>query len=349
MRRRFSLVIAFIGLLGLVGLSPAQAGHDQDGVGGKKNAGPHEHSPAPVVPQLGGECAVAGRVIIGNSNNTGGVDVTPGGKNHNHFKFEDTEIVCRNLVADGVNVGDDMSHYETTFDVDAVGGTDGQGDCDAVPGKDPQCTTTSHGEQLSHGWSHSSCYSSAVPKAPGGCISSDDKSPKTTWGPLYDGTNENPPGSGQCTNCGEIEVRGDNDKDSVAVDHDGDPATPPLSDNWVKFCRGVYNDDVNGNGVNDITEAGSTCSNMFDQDGNDLPDGTNVSRGGANVLAWGALTDITGKAATEVVCFLADLEFVADPPNVGSTKLKEATLGGTAQIWLADAGKSDCAGKKKGK
>lgn len=319
MRRRLPLMIAFIGAFGLLGLNPpAQAGHD----GGAKNPPPHEAAPAPPVPQEEGVCAVAGGVIIGNTHNTGGVSPMPDVKNHNHFSFVDTAIQCVDLPG-----GQDMTHYQTSFDVLAAGGTDGQGDCDPMmPGKDPQPCATNHGEQVTQGWSHSSCYDDDdTAKAPAGCDFSDDKTPKTTFEDLYDGTNVNGP-DGQCTNCGEIEVFGANGKESDSTD------------NWVKFCRGIYDEDMNKDGLPDLP---TSCSNV--QNG-----GTNSSTGGGNVLAWGALNDITDKPADEVVCFLADLEFIPKPVEGPEDKINEATLAGEAVIWKT-TDKTDCAGKKKGK
>jgi len=312
-RRRLSLLIAFAGVFGLMVNTPAQAGHD----GGAKNSGPHEHAPAPPVPPtVTDPCVVQGRVEIANSNKTGGVQtMPPTEKNHNHFTFNSVGIIC---------VSQDP-HFNTTFDVLATGGTDGQGECDGLPGKEPQPCVGDHGEQLAQGFSHSSCYhNDSRSKAPAGCVFKSFKLPQFTWTDLYAGTKVNPAGATQCTNCGEIQVFGANGKNSTS------------SDNYVKFCRGLYTEDWDKDGIQD-----PGCSNVKNG-------GTDSSTGGSNVLAWGQLNSITGKAADLVVCFLANLEFIPKPLESGQTKINGATLDGTARIWQT-TNKADCEGKKKGK
>lgn len=332
MRRRLSLVIAFIGVLGFIGFTPtADAAHDI-----KTKDGEHENSPSPpdpVVTPESGVCPVTGEVSIDNSNGDGGVpapqDPLGGTKNHNHFVFENVQIQCVGGPVPGA------------ADVRAAGGTDGPGECDGMPGKDPKCKNL-HGEDLSAGWSHSSCYNNAISKGNGDCDSMKTGGGKNV-DDIYDGTNNNPPQTTQCNNCGEIWVNataaGQTSCQNITAQNILDNSSDSLDcENFVKFCRGVYNDDVNANGVSDIEEAGGTCSNQFQG-------GSNVSAGGGNVLAWGALQDWSGKPANFVVCFFAELELVPRSENEPLEKVDKAALAGTAFTWQV-TDKDACDGKK---
>lgn len=312
MRRKLSLVLAFIGVIGLVGFAPvAQADHDQGDKPKEKAGGEHESMPFPRDPNMeGGICEVDGSVQIGDSKKTGGVDAE--GANHNHYLFgEETVIACQQIPGGSKNVTrytDEEQGLFTQYEVAASGGTDG---LNPINGE--------HGESDANGWSHKSCYAGTV--AAGDCDAFGyDSAGKTDNGleDLYDGTNVNT-GNG-CANCGEIEVRSaQGTKISVAEDSDGDGV--PDSENWVKFCRGLG-----------MTQDGQVCPAVGPQ----------------NVIAWGALTNIGSddgtKVKDEVLCFWADLEFAPNPEQIGS-KITEARLDGIAFIWT-EIEKDLCAGKK---
>lgn len=175
MRRKLSLLIAFVGVLGLLGLAPtANANHDLPTT-------EHDGQPTPPVPDPGqglGECTVQGEVDVANNQpDGGGVDTTP---RHNHFFFQETAITCTNV--------DNMEDYEGDFAVNAAGATDG-------PEQAGQ-----HGETDALGWSHKSDYVGT------GQVASHKSSGSMT--DLYDGQNTNGI-NGECNNCGEIEVFGD--------------------------------------------------------------------------------------------------------------------------------------------
>ncbi len=309
MRRRLSLVIAFIGVLGLVGFAPtADAAHDI-----KDKDGEHESSPRPPAPpKIDGTCEVLGQVNIDNGNNNGGVGSAElGDVNHNHFQFEDVAIACEATSEAGLPFGP-----VAVYSVQAAGGTDGNADSAAG--------ATLHGEDLTVGWSHQSCYDDEQPQGKDNCDFSNSK-----VNDLYDGTNENPPGSGKCSNCGEITVQ----------EVGGDRSSTD-TDNWVKFCRGNYEDAQSGSDA-----LGGTCSNLDKNDGGAYPV---KSLDGGDVIAWGVLKDWANTGTTDDLCFLTKLIF--DPDEVkpeAPTKFIHAFLEGTAVVWTTpDGDKSSCTGDK---
>ncbi len=310
MRRRLSLVIAFIGVLGLVGFAPtADAAHDI-----KTKDGEHESSPRPPAPptDLDGVCEVAGQVFIDNANGNGGVGSAElGDVNHNHYEFEEVSISCEPTSPDGLAFG------PAAYAVAAAGGTDGNAD------SAPDMGTTTHGEDVTVGWSHQSCYDDEQPQGKDNCDFSNSKVDD-----LYDGTNENPPGSGKCSNCGEIEVR------EVAG------ARQSLStENWVKFCRGDYLDSQAGGDA-----AGGTCSNLDNNAGGGFPV---KALDGGDVIAWGVLKDWVGTGTTQDLCFLTELTFETLIDNMNGLKFRHALLEGAAVVWTTpDGDKSSCTGQK---
>lgn len=355
MRRRLSLVIMFVGVLGLIGLSPASATHTIPDKGGDDPI--HEDQPRPVVEEPdGGACAVFGTVAINNDEGNGGVSDGLLQRDHNHFRFETASITCEDVPG-----GDDTSAFAGAYEVDAAGGTDGpggekvpdgelQGTCDPMSPKkgDGNC----HGELASAGWSHGDCYAGncAIPKPPTAKADVDD---------LYDGTNTNPPvdptaecsGGGATCNLNEILVeRNDGTAQSCQNVSPINPDNEQCA-NWLKFCRGTHSD-------HNITDAMTgapvpDCGNTHDNDGN-LTGGTHASTGGGNILAWGALTDWDHptEPADTVLCFIAELELEPLTTKVvdngqGETvvKIDSALLEGMAQTWLGDS-KEACDGKK---
>lgn len=326
--QRFAFPVVLASLVGLIGLvPPANAAHDL-----KTDPGSHENSPSPPASVVDGVCPVTGTVLIDNSNGDGGVDPAGqvNGKNHNHFRFQDVVINCNG----GPVPGEAIVH--------ASGGTDGPGECDALsPGKEPQCRAN-HGEDASAGWSHSSCYNNAIPKGPRDCDSMKTGSGKNV-DDIYDGTHVNPPGTSQCNNCGEIWVENQDTGQQSCTNITESEILNNTSDsedcaNFLKFCRGIYNDDINANGVSDITEWGSTCSNIGQG-------GTITSAGGGNVLAWGAFQNFTGKPAHFVVCFFTALQLQAIDQNAPVGKLDFAVLEGTLFTWRV-TDPEDCDGQK---
>lgn len=348
MIRKLWLILASIAVLGVVGVAPpADASHNAGPKGGK-NGGPHENSPAPPVPgTVTNVCTVVGGVEVNDAAGTGGVG--PQGnpldpdKNHNHFRFLDTRIECRDIT-EGQTKGNEAG----VFRVQAAGGTDGMGgtdvsvgppptivSCDADPQKDPKCLVN-HGEDLSVGWSHSSCYSEPAPPAMGSCP---QPTGKKLIADLYAGTNCNdtvsvPPDCNDY-NFGEITAWKSADKHSGTTDVN----TPlPASQNWLKFCRGVYDD--NGDGEPDcqnVVQAGAPKG------------GTSASTGGGNVVAWGKLVwDEPVDTKQYDTCFLANLDLApvkpdGSPPNhkVDRGKLNSFTLVGDAVLWQATPEKAD--------
>lgn len=203
MRRKLSLLISFVGVLGLIGFTPvAQATH----------SGTTSHEDVPVSPGVsepdGGVCTVIGTVDVGPT----GVGAQTAA--HNHFNFQDTTITCEDVPG-----GDDMSRYAGAYEVRATGATDGPPDADGAGG---------HGENTSEGWSHSSCYEDRS-------CPTDLHGDKGGFDDVYDGIND-----AVCTsNCGEIAVDHEGNKDALTVpDSEGDnDGVGPDSESWVKFHR----------------------------------------------------------------------------------------------------------------
>lgn len=199
------------------------------------------------------------------------------------------EFTTSSISCDGTN-----ANTAGVFDVKAAGGTDGPQSATAPP-----VVPGVHGEVLNAGWSHSSCYAADCPGTAKGV---DD---------IYAGT------FGPQANLGEITV----------ARADGKASASPA--NWLKFCRGVYDDNAGGPGgaPNEPKCTGST--------------------GGGNVIAWGQLNWTAGgpKAPT---CFHASLTFVPDAPDPAKLNITRATLVGTAVTWTAGGTPAtDCLGTKK--
>ncbi len=305
MGSRFLRTVTVFALIGLAGVVPdADAAHDI-----KDKNGVHESSPRPPsAPDIDASCFVSGQFFVDNANGNGGIGAIE--VNHNHYQLEDFIVLCEPLSNEGLAIAPAM------YAVNAAGGTDGI--ADATLG------TTTHGEDLRVGWSHQSCYDDQQPQGEGDCDFSNSKVDD-----LYDGTNENPAGSGKCSNCGEIEVQ------EIAGTR-----SSTSTDNWVKFCRGDYFDpNVGGDAL------GATCSNLDNNLGGAFP----VRSGhGADVITWGALADWVNIGTTNEFCFLGQLSF--EPTSInGAPKFGHAVfLDGRAVVWAVDD-KSACAGDKGAK